>query len=101
MVNLINSIFRKLSSRPETLKYPFVKRELPEGTRGRIDIEIDKCTFCGACEKRCPSDALKVTRDPKSWTLNPYACVICGYCIEVCPKKCIIAYKDHYNPNTL
>jgi len=101
MVNLINSIFRKLFSQPETRCYPFKKRELPEGTRGRIDIEIDKCTFCGACEKRCPADALKVSRDPKSWTINPYSCIICGYCIEVCPKKCIVAIKEHYNPNTL
>lgn len=101
MVNLINSIFRKLGSKPETVRYPFIKRDLPEGTRGRIDIEIDKCTFCGACEKRCPSHALAVSRDPKSWTLDPYSCIICGYCIEVCPKKCIVAFKDHYTPNGL
>lgn len=98
MINLIQSIFSKLSSRPDTRRYPFKKREPMEGSRGHIDIEIDKCIFCGACQKRCPSNALTVSRDPKTWTLNPYACIVCGYCVEVCPKKCIVMNAGHFTP---
>lgn len=99
MVNLLKSIFDKLSSRPDTRRYPFSKREPIADSRGHIDIEIDRCIFCGACEKRCPAKALKVSRDPKSWTLDPYACIVCGYCIEVCPKKCIVMHAEHFSPS--
>jgi ech hydrogenase subunit F len=98
MINLIGSIFSKLTSAPDTRRYPAEKRVPPAGTRGHIDVEIEKCTFCGACQKRCPANALDVKRDPKSWTLNPYACIICGYCVEVCPKKCIIMHDQYYTP---
>jgi formate hydrogenlyase subunit 6/NADH:ubiquinone oxidoreductase subunit I len=100
MINLLKSIFTRLSHRPDTRRYPFTVREPMVGSRGHIDIEIDKCIFCGACQKRCPANALAVSRDPKSWTLNPYACIVCGYCVEVCPKKCIIMHAKHFTPAT-
>jgi len=98
MINLVKSIFTKLASRPDTRPYPFTKRPPMAGARGHLDIEIDKCIFCGACQKRCPANALTVSRDPKSWTLNRYACVICGYCVEVCPKKCLFMNENHFTP---
>jgi formate hydrogenlyase subunit 6/NADH:ubiquinone oxidoreductase subunit I len=99
MVTLLNSIFSKLSSRPDTRRYPFERRAPIAGTRGHIDIEIDQCVYCGACQKRCPANALAVSREPKSWTLNPYACIVCGYCIEVCPKQCIVMNEPPFTPN--
>lgn len=95
MANLFNNMFRNLFSRPATRLYPFVKREPPAGTRGHLDIEIGKCIFCGLCEKRCPSNAIAVVKDPKSWTLNPYSCIVCNACLEVCPKKCLVMKTQH------
>jgi len=98
MIHLIGSIFSKLVSKPDTRRYPAEQRAPIPGTRGHVDIDIEKCIFCGACQKRCPANALKVTRDPKAWTLNPYACIVCGYCVEVCPKKCIAMLERYYTP---
>lgn len=98
MIHLAGSIFSKLFSRPDTRRYPQQKHVPIAGARGHIDIDIEKCIFCGACQKRCPSNALEVTRAPKSWTLNRYACIICGYCVEVCPKKCILMHERHFTP---
>lgn len=98
MIHLLGSIFSKLCSKPDTRRYPLERRPPPPGTRGHIDIEIDKCIFCGACQKRCPSNALEVTRTPKAWTVNRYACIVCGYCLEVCPKKCIVMNTEHHTP---
>jgi formate hydrogenlyase subunit 6/NADH:ubiquinone oxidoreductase subunit I len=93
MLGMFNKIFRNLGSRPATRRYPFQKRDSFAGSRGRLEIDIASCIFCGMCAKRCPANALSVSRDPKSWTLDPYCCILCAYCVEVCPKKCL-----HMNP---
>ena len=98
MFTLLSNIFKNLWNKPGTRRYPFEKREVPDQSRGHLDIEIDKCIFCGACQKRCPSNALAVSRTPKSWSVNHYACIICGYCVEVCPKKCLFLRKEHFTP---
>ncbi len=98
MIHLAGSIFSKLLSKPDTRRYPMERRPVAPGTRGHIDIEIEKCIFCGACQKRCPSNALEVSRDSKAWILNRYACIVCGYCVEICPKKCIRMNDTHHTP---
>lgn len=98
MVTLIPSIFRHLGRKPVTRRYPFEKRAAPPSARGHLDIDIAACIFCGACQKRCPANALAVSRDPKSWSVNHYACIVCGYCLEVCPKKCLVLHNEHFKP---
>ena len=36
-----------------TRKYPYVKVEVPEGSRGRPVIDFEKCIGCGACVAAC------------------------------------------------
>ena len=36
--------------KPATRLYPFVQRELPEGTRGQLEIDANVCIYCGAEE---------------------------------------------------
>jgi len=96
MFDMVSSIFKNLFSKPATRAYPFERRATFHNTRGQISgIDIDKCIFCGMCERKCPALALKVNRAEKSWEINPYKCVICGICTEVCPKKCIIMDEAH------
>lgn len=89
MPSMIRNIVRNLFHRPATRKYPFEQREPIAGSRGHLKNDIDACIFCGLCVRRCPSAALAVTKNPKSWTFDPYRCVVCGACVEVCPKKCL------------
>jgi formate hydrogenlyase subunit 6/NADH:ubiquinone oxidoreductase subunit I len=99
MVRMFPNILRNLRRKPATRRYPSEKREAPAGTRGHLDIEIEKCVFCGVCQKRCPANALAVSRAPKSWSVNPYACIICGYCVEACPKKCLVMRREPFRPS--
>jgi len=98
MFDMLGNVIKNLFSRPATRMYPFEKRASFKGTRGQIKgINIDDCIFCGICSKKCPADAIKVSRDEKSWEIDKFRCVICGACTEACPKKCIImdeAYKE-------
>jgi ech hydrogenase subunit F len=95
MFSLIGNIFTNLTRKPATRPYPAVRRQAPAGARGRLKIDIDACIFCSLCQKRCPANALDVSRQPKNWTLDPYRCIVCGYCVEACPKKCLSMDPEH------
>jgi formate hydrogenlyase subunit 6/NADH:ubiquinone oxidoreductase subunit I len=58
----------------------------------------DTCIYCGICAKKCPQDALTVSRAKKNagtgelegeniWSVNAEGCILCGICVEACPKK--------------
>lgn len=74
---------------PVTTSYPFKPAEYPEGSRGHIEIEIDKCISCGMCVRSCPTGTLEVSRENGTWSINRFDCIACGYCVVKCPPKCL------------
>lgn len=82
-------VLKRLFQKPSTLMYPIKKRAYYERTRGHIDIEIESCIFCGICSKKCPTAAIEVNRNAKSWGIERLRCIQCNCCVEVCPKKCL------------
>ena len=52
-------------------------------------LAIRECHFCGACEKLCPKEALKIfTNDEKKHLLfHPVLCNQCKLCEEICVAK--------------
>jgi formate hydrogenlyase subunit 6/NADH:ubiquinone oxidoreductase subunit I len=95
-----NMVLRTLGKKPATLMYPDVPREWKDRTRGRIEISINDCIFCGICSKKCPTDALAVDREDKSWTIERMNCIQCSCCVEVCPKKCLENTAGYTPPDT-
>ncbi|MCR4436724.1 MAG: 4Fe-4S dicluster domain-containing protein [Clostridiales bacterium] len=96
MLDMLGNIFKNLGSKPATRMYPFEKRTPYKNARGRVEgVAIENCIFCGICAKRCPSDAITVKKEEKSWELDPFKCIICGVCAESCPKKCISMGEEH------
>ena len=93
------TIIKNLFSRPATRLYPFVKNSFTDRTRGNVVIDINACIFCGICEKKCPSGALKVVKDNKSWAINRFGCIQCSSCVELCPKKCLSMNKEYTAPS--
>lgn len=83
-------VLKNLVTGPVTERYPFVPKVNPEGARGSVNIELDKCIFCGICQRKCPTAAIVVTKEPKSWEIDRLRCISCNYCVEVCPKKCLV-----------
>ena len=90
---------KNLFSKPATKMYPFVAPEYPEATRGSIDIDIDNCIFCGICAKKCPSSAITVNRENKTWEIEKFGCVACAYCVYSCPKKCLSINNQYTSPD--
>jgi ferredoxin len=50
--------------------------------------DSDRCTACGVCIDRCPTDALTMS-DKDTWALNPDRCIGCGVCATGCAFEAI------------
>ena len=98
-MKIAGMVMRSLGKKPATLMYPVVPKEWKERTRGRIEIEIEDCIFCGICSRKCPTDAIAVNRDEKSWTIERMGCIQCSCCVEVCPKNCLVNEAGYTIPD--
>ncbi len=99
IMNFTKVVIKNLFDKPVTRAYPYKKREYPDRTRGKIDIDIDSCIFCGICSRKCPTGAIEVKRDEKSWSIERFGCIQCGYCTESCPKKCLSMNQNYTEPD--
>lgn len=100
-MNMLPTVLANLFARPATRNYPFFVREPFPGVRGELVNDIERCIFCGACARKCPSQCLAVTKDKTkdktegAWTLEFFACVGCGVCVDVCPVNCLSQKTSH------
>jgi ech hydrogenase subunit F len=99
---MTKTVLSNLFSRPVTRRYPGTIKEARHvaGTRGRIEIEIEKCTMCTLCQKRCPTDAIIVTRAAREWNIDRLRCCSCNACVEVCPVHCL-RMEERYSQVTV
>lgn len=97
---MFKRIMANLFSGTATRKYPKETREPFANCRGCIDVNISDCIFCGICERKCPSSAIKVDKIEKAWEIDPFKCIVCNLCHEECPKKCIISSRKYTPPNS-
>jgi hydrogenase-4 component H len=75
-----------------TLPYPLGPAEpLPEGFRGRLDIDQTKCVGCGGCANVCPSRLIRFYDEGATTRMSFILdrCTYCGRCAEVCPEQAI------------
>ncbi len=99
---MTKTVLSNLFSRPVTRRYPDKVKEARHvpGTRGKIEIDVEKCTMCMLCQKRCPTDAIIVTRQIREWNIDRLRCCSCNACVEVCPVKCL-GMDERYTPPTV
>lgn len=90
---------KNLFHKPVTTAYPAAPIDYPERSRGHIEIDIQKCISCGACQINCPPGAIKVDRNAKTWTINRMDCIQCGACTYKCPTKCLSIVPGYQTPD--
>ncbi len=85
------TVLGNLFSRPATRRYPQKIKEPHHAAkaRGKIGIDIEKCIFCMLCQKKCPTDAITVTKPAREWNIDRLRCCSCNACVEVCPVHCL------------
>jgi formate hydrogenlyase subunit 6/NADH:ubiquinone oxidoreductase subunit I len=97
MLNMFGNIIKNVASKPSTRLYPVEKRKPFSNTRGHMEIDINKCIFCGICSKKCPTGAITVNKQEASWEIDHFKCIICAACADACPKKCVSASEEYFS----
>jgi formate hydrogenlyase subunit 6/NADH:ubiquinone oxidoreductase subunit I len=93
--------------KPSTVQYPDrtdlrVQDTLPFRYRGILEVDLEICTGCLACERACPIDCIVIEaskdKQTKAMILTRFdidiaKCMYCGLCSEPCPTGSI-----HHTP---
>jgi formate hydrogenlyase subunit 6/NADH:ubiquinone oxidoreductase subunit I len=99
--------FSYLFRRPVTVQYPDrmalrVQDTLPFRYRGMLEVDLEICTGCLACERACPIDCIIIDAEKDKQTkemiltrfdIDMAKCMYCGLCSEPCPTGSI-----HHTP---
>ena len=93
-------VLRSLFGKPATLMYPVVPREYTPITKGHMTIDIDTCIFCGLCAKKCPTHAITVDRNARTWGIERMKCIQCNCCAWTCKKGTLKMENTYTSPST-
>ena len=63
--------------------------ETPEGFRGKIQYDKDKCIGCELCIKVCPCGAIEYKEKEKKIKIYVSRCCFCAQCNDICPVDCL------------
>ncbi len=99
MTVTFSHFFRK----PFTIEYPDrmavrIQDTLPYRYRGILEVDLEICTGCLACERACPINciAIDIERDKatkqtviRRFDIDLAKCMYCGLCSEPCPTGSI------------
>lgn len=95
--NVMESVNSALSA--ATKSFSYVSKGVLETEPIVAEVDSSLCTWCDACSKACPFDAISMTEDgAKSIALiNNSVCKGCGMCLPVCPTDAIdlIAFSNN------
>ena len=82
---IARTITGNLFCRPATSRYPAEPAKRYDLTRGHLTFEPEKCRVCRVCMLRCPTQAIVVDRENRTWECNHFRCITCGNCVDLCP----------------
>lgn len=91
----IKDAVSQLFKKPSTELYPIVKKEAPQGYRGKILYHPDKCVNCGMCMRVCAPGAITRTIEKKddgdeiTFEFFLGSCTFCQMCADFCARKAI------------
>lgn len=100
-MSLILEAIENLFKKPFTEKVETCTKEKEFFVRGKIVVDIAKCTGCALCERVCPSKAIVMKNDErtklkKSPRINISKCIFCGLCVDYCPTKALSFSKNQF-----
>ncbi|HUV35172.1 MAG TPA: 4Fe-4S dicluster domain-containing protein [Candidatus Desulfaltia sp.] len=98
MPRFLRNVLENLFGKPATVRYPFEKPPLPEGTRGELNFNMVRCDQCQDCERICPSAAITVHVEEKTIDWEPFKCIYCHACVRACMHKAIEAKDNVSSP---
>ncbi|MGB9822308.1 NuoI/complex I 23 kDa subunit family protein [Thermodesulfovibrio sp.] len=110
LIEIFKGLFltlRMLFSKPVTIQYPFQRRKIYPGFRGRHALVRDpftgdgKCIGCMRCTTVCPSRCIYIKREKTEnkmivtdYVIDASRCIFCAYCVEACPVCALVLTED-------
>ncbi len=95
---IFSTIIKNLFKKSACDMYPVKKPKLYDNTKGCIGINAPECILCSLCEKKCPTHALAVDKQARTWAIERGKCILCNRCVEACPKKCLMMEQQYAGP---
>jgi ferredoxin len=94
-MDILRHIAENLRGGPVTLRFP-ERVEPPEGFRGLVELDAQRCVGCATCAYVCPSQAIVVTHFAAAyeWAYDAGRCTFCGRCADVCPSQALSMQRE-------
>jgi dihydroorotate dehydrogenase subfamily 1 len=54
------------------------------------EVNVERCTLCGVCEKSCPYGAIHQDKEAKILEIDKEKCFHCGLCVTRCKLKAMV-----------
>lgn len=105
--------WKRLFTKPVTIKIPKVYREAAERYRGFHINDLELCSGCSTCSKICPTDAIKmvpvdteveVGKKAQRPAIDYGRCSFCAMCVDICTTGSLKMTREYIHvsddPNT-
>ena len=116
MFEMVKELFKQLFKKPFTNKFPakhapksilkLLKKveegkvklndpvPVPEGFRGKITYNKEKCIGCKLCIKVCPANCFDFLEKERKVKYHLSRCTFCAQCVDVCPVDALASTKE-------
>jgi formate hydrogenlyase subunit 6/NADH:ubiquinone oxidoreductase subunit I len=94
---MVREVLKAATKKPVTVRYPYVRPNIPKKFRGKLAFSAATCIGCHICERDCPSAAIVIRKvgDKKfECDVDLARCIYCGQCVDSCPKKSLAMTTD-------
>jgi hydrogenase-4 component H len=88
-IDVLERFLRPLRGGPLTRRYPAEPAVLSPALRGLPEPDPLRCDASASCVTACPTEAIELSADPATWTVDAGRCVFCGACEAACPRDAI------------
>ena len=96
---MANTAIRTVVSKPATILYPVQAAKKTDLSRGHVTIDPARCISCGTCQRKCPAQAIIISKEAKTWQIDRFRCVVCNSCVDTCPVKCLFMDNQYTAPS--